>query len=188
MQKVLLLICIGWIGTAAAQEKKQLPKFQYRTITQIGLLAGSTTEGATLQLIGGVKNRRLFTGIGTGLDFYMYRGIPLFADIRYDVLKKKGILFVYADGGIHFPWEDEGTDGSSIKYFNGLYTDAGLGYQFKSKTSTAFLLSIGYMYKHVKQEYNNLVWIDPWPVRPSSTVETRNYYLNRVAVKMGIQF
>jgi hypothetical protein len=89
MQKVLLLICIGWIGTAAAQEKKQLPKFQYRTITQIGLLAGSTTEGTTLQLIGGVKNRRLFTGMGTGLDFYMYRGIPLFADIRYDILKKK---------------------------------------------------------------------------------------------------
>lgn len=188
MRILVVLLCAGAMLQSSAQDKQLNSKFQYKTIAQLGLLEGSTTESATLQLIGGVKRNRLFTGIGAGLDFYMYRGIPLFADVRYDLKQKKGTLFVYADGGIHFPWVKADVPEDNIKYFTGMYSDAGFGYQFKSKTTTAFLLSIGYSYKHIKQEIKNAVRIEPWPVIPINPVETSNYYLNRLTIKLGIQF
>ncbi|MBX9784826.1 MAG: hypothetical protein K2X48_16170 [Chitinophagaceae bacterium] len=190
MRILTVLLCVAAMLQTSAQQKKPQPKFQYNTIAQVGLLTGSSTESAALQLIGGVKRNRLFTGIGTGVDYYMYRGIPVFADVRYDLLQKKGTLFAYADGGVHFPWVKGDTKDDWVKYYPGLYSDAGFGYQFKTKTTTSFLLSVGYSYKHVKQKYENLIWVDPWPVipRPASFGETRNFYLHRLSVKLGIQF
>jgi hypothetical protein len=187
--KFTLFFAFLLIGfTSNAQEKKPQRKFQYKSIAQVGLLTGSTTESATLQLISGVKMNRLFTGVGTGLDFYMYRGIPLFADVRYDLLKKNGTLFAYADGGVHFPWVRGDVKEDNQTYYPGFYSDAGFGYQFKSKTSTAFLLSIGYSYKHVKLKGENNFWIEPWPPTPRNFIEERNFYLNRLSVKLGVQF
>jgi hypothetical protein len=187
MRIALTMLCVVVMLQTSAQEKKPHPKIQYKTIVQACLVTGSTTESAALQLIGGVKTDRFFAGIGTGLDFYMYRGIPLFSTIRYDLLQKNGSLFMYADGGIHFPWVKGDAKDDNLKYFSGFYSDAGFGYQFKSKTTAAFLLSVGYSYKHVKQQTASF-WFNPWPIEPANQFEIRNYHLNRISIKLGVMF
>mgnify|MGYP002777269134 CR=1 FL=1 len=189
MRFFLLSIILCCCLTTSAQEKKTAApsKMQYRAIVQAGMLAGSTAESGQMQLINGVQFHRLYTGIGTGLDFYMYRGIPLFADVRYDVLKKKGTLFAYADGGIHFPWVKNQPDESIQKFYNGIYTDAGIGYRFHASNKTGLFVSAGYSYKQVKQRVTSL-WFTPWPIEPVQQYEFRNYYLNRISIKLGWMF
>lgn len=159
----------------------------FSSINQAGFLTGERGSSLLLQTINGVKYKTWFAGVGAGLDFYQIRGIPLFLDIRKNILNKPSTPFVYVDGGIHFSWpvdKDKGLD-NSYKYNNDLYYDAGLGYKFSLGNTHALLLSAGYSRKKIIQEYV------PFRVCPGGCPtynERLNYTLNRLSLKIGWQF
>lgn len=166
-------------------QKKQNGRFH--SINQAGLLEGEKGAALQLQTINGMQYKSWFAGVGVGLDYYRFRSLPLFIDMR----KSFGPFFVYLDGGIHFAWlTDKEKNNDPGSFSKGFYGDLGAGYTFKLSNKTAILFSAGYSYKRA-------VSIQKFPtgycpVASACTVDYNYvryaYELNRLNIKAGIQF
>ena len=94
---ILTALCCGIFCIANAQQTK---KAVFHSLQQVGLINGRGAVSASLQSINGFEAGDWFAGIGLGLDFYRYRSVPLFADVkRYFKIANGNRLFIYGDGG-----------------------------------------------------------------------------------------
>ncbi len=116
-------------------------------------MIGDESEVSTsFQTIDGIRFSEWFSGIGIGLDYYRYRTLPLFFDVRrYFGNEKKA--FVYGDLRYNFPMPEK--PGKEIYYTSyhftgGIYTDIGIGYQLPLYKKTSFVFNLGYSYKKLQ--------------------------------------
>lgn len=190
---LLLTILVFNFSHSSAQQQNQPHPWQFQSIANVGLLEGQTGSAFQLQTINGARYKSWFAGIGLGLDYYRFRTIPLFLDIRKEFGRGNNKFFMYADGGISFSWV---TDMEKSGYWpdeqfhNGFYSDLGLGYRTSVGKNSAFLISLGYSYKKVNETYsNNYI---PYNYLPDPGLlydkEQINYSLNRVSMKIGWVF
>lgn len=190
MKYIFFIVFVFMINCAFAQGKLEPTSnkpLKFQTIIQGGLLAGSSTESFALQTINGFRFGNWYAGAGAGLDFYMQRGVPLFADVRYHFSKNRKSFFIYTDAGVHVPWIKNKDQRNIISQSTGLYTDAGVGFRLATKRNDAFLFSAGYSYKHVPEKREGFSW-QPWPQPVEQNIFNYNYHFNRLAVKFGLMF
>jgi hypothetical protein len=190
MKPVLFLISALCLSVMVyGQQKTVTGNWQFHSINNVGLLEGQTGSAFQLQSVNGMQYKTWYAGIGLGLDFYRYRTIPLFIDIRKEFGSGVNKFFAYADGGVNFAWL---TDNEKPMYlmddhFNaGFYTDLGLGYKIGLGRTNHLLLSIGYSLKKLKETYNAYDYFSP-PDYPINK-EQINYNLNRLTMKIGWEF
>jgi hypothetical protein len=192
------LFLLNWlliiVGSCSAQQEMVSNSWSFQSIANIGLLEGETGSAFQLQTINGARYKSWFTGLGLGLDYYRYRTIPLFIDIRKEFGKSIGKLFVYADGGISFNWLTDGEKTEyvqNVEYHNGFYSDLGFGYVRSIGRKSALSISLGYSYKKSSETYPssypyyypNYNYTDTPPQNASS--DQINYSLNRLNIKLG---
>jgi hypothetical protein len=190
MKNTLFFLFLLVTAASFAQEKKNdttKKTVQFRTIAQGGLLAGSSGEAAVFQAIHGVEWKRFYVGVGVGLDYYMQRGVPLFADLRYRFSTQRKSFFVYTDAGVHMPWVKHKEERNIISQGAGLYTDVGIGVQLNTRKQDAFLISAGYSYKHVSETKEGFGWWS-WPTPGGQNDLHFDYHFNRIALKFGFMF
>lgn len=192
MKNILFLLVSFCSACSFAQDKMKTAAQQplkFQTIVQGGLLVGSNGEAAAIQTVNGFALNNWYAGIGAGLDFYMQRGVPLFADVRYHFSNQSRSVFIYADAGAHVPWIKNKDERNIISQSTGLYTDAGIGFRLTTKKQDALLFSAGYTYKHVPEKQKGFSWQSwPWPQPTGETVLNYNYRFNRVVIKFGLMF
>lgn len=182
---ILLIIVLCWISSSLlAQDKWKFASQQYAGITE-----GESGTGFQLQTINGVRYKTWFAGIGTGLDYYFLRSIPLFLSVNKMLPFTKLPFYVNADAGINFPWSRDGDYffEQQSSYSPSLYWAGGLGYRIRAgKENQGFLINLGYSYKHLVQEYESVTpcLIPPCPV----SKERYDYRLRRISVKVGWMF
>jgi hypothetical protein len=182
---LLLLITLSF--NSYSQENKQTAKWRFRSVNLVGLLQGEDRSAFQVQTINGVEKNNLFGGIGVGLDFYKFKSIPVFIDVRKYFGHSRQQLFVYADPGIHFVWEKEKKLGfGDSKWKPGFYADGGVGYSWRFSGGGGFVMSAGYSYKRVKEVSESTICPFVGPCR--TQVETYKYSLNRISIKMGLLF
>jgi hypothetical protein len=189
---VLTVLCCGICCMSYAQQTKRM---DFHSLQQVGLINGSGATSASLQSINGFEVGNWFAGIGVGLDFYRYRSVPLFADIkRYFKIAKGSRLFIYGDGGYNFPWSKKEEEQFSpwawpIKVDKqdkgGAYLDTGGGYAMQLHNGNAILFSIGYSYKYFSENVSTY-YLQGETV--STNVQHYTYSFNRIMVKVGWQF
>ena len=191
-KSVWLLLCCVSVFETVAQDSTKLRRdragLRFSSINQVGFLNGERGADLQLQSVNGVRYQSWFAGVGIGLDFYGTRGIPLFLDIRRSInmgSKLPLVPFIYADGGIHFPWalDNDKELGYDNKFRNGLYMDVGLGCEVKLKKQQAVLFSLGYSRKEVQQR---LIPIEEDRDTQYSPI-TYDYNYNRLSIKIGWQ-
>ena len=193
MTKILsVLIGVLLLATSSISQStsiKPAHKIAFKSINQFGLLTGGNGQSGTLQTINGVQLNKWFAGVGAGIDYYGTRGVPLFLDVRKELLNKKNSPFIYADGGIHIPWATAAQNQNKAylgEDKKGAYFDGGLGIKLQTKSIGAILLSAGYSYKQVKSKAEMFtIWSFPTPVR---SYEYYNYQYRRIVVKIGLEF
>src|SRR5664279_2733207 len=158
----ILLVMI--VTSGLAQQKNASGHWSFQSIANVGLLEGQTGSAFQLQTINGARYKSWFAGVGLGLDFYRFRTIPLFLDIRKEFGKSINKLFVYADGGISYSWVTD-TEKTSYwtnnQFHNGFYTDLGLGYKSSIGKNSALVVSLGYSYKKVNETYSTDYYLAP---------------------------
>lgn len=185
----LLVVFVSAVLLMNAQEKKIVHSFH--SVNTVSLVNGGNSVSAAIQSVNGLKKGAWFAGLGVGIDYYLYRTVPFFADMRYEFGKKKNKFFAYADAGINFSWvQDRFIDNPSAwngntsnKFKNGLYNDVGLGYSVKTKKENALVLSLGYSQKNLRETETYIDW------RTSDLLKRENSYgLKRVMLKIGWQF
>ncbi len=180
---LLALVCCTGI---AAQKKLNFSSQNY-----VGITIGEVSTELQVQTINGVKWKQWFGGIGTGIDWYYYRSIPVFASVNRSFLQKgKRSLFFSADAGINFPWEQMryySYDEVSTTQYPGLYWAAGFGYKLGvGKSDNSILLHFGYSYKKLEEKVSN-----SFPCfNPPCTVftESFDYRLKRLSIRLGWGF
>ncbi|MFY7840244.1 MAG: hypothetical protein ACOVP7_08200 [Lacibacter sp.] len=189
MRKVfcLLLMVPLCVYAQVNQQKQKAMPLKFETIVQTGLLVGDNAESATLQAIAGVRHKKLYAGVGTGLDFYLQRSVPLFADVRYDFSAKRKTFFLYGDAGVNFSWVKNQNGQNVTEQPASLYTDAGVGLKITTKKQDAFMLSVGYSHKHLQQTTKGISW-QTWPIQTTETLFYYDYRYNRIAIKFGFVF
>ena len=112
-----------------------------------------------VETVNGLYKGPWFLGLGTGLDFYRFRTVPLYLSVTRDVFgaAKKSGLFLHLNGGI------SPTLGSLINpcrmatypenFSPGILWTGGLGYRQKlsAKTDKALLFTASYEVKKLIQ-------------------------------------
>ncbi len=189
MTKKIIVVCVFsfMFICAVAQEKKSL--YQFHSINSLALVNGNNSVSAALQSVNGFQKKNWFAGIGAGIDYYLYRTVPVFADVRYSFGKKKNKFFAYADAGANFEWVENNDrvfiwdNNSGSKFHSGIYTDAGLGYFVKMKKNNGLVLSLGNSHKTLKE---TITYTD-WRTGQLQT-DFNSYKLNRIVIKIGWQF
>jgi len=165
-------------------------KLMFSSQNFAGLLEGNGGSALQLQTINGVMNNKWFAGVGTGLDYYRYRSIPVFISLNRIITNKKP-LFLSLDGGINYAWVDRErsrtNDFISSRFSPALYWASGLGYKIYSKNKKdAAVFSVGYSYKHLKEKQEKFVFCTNPPCAPA--IEYYDYRLKRISVRLGWQF
>ena len=182
---LLVFCCLG----SRAQDTPGRSGPAFHAIGSVGLLEGGNQSSFQLQLLNGFAYKSWFAGIGTGLDYYFIRTIPVTAYIEKQVSPRLPI-FLYGSGGLHFVWRrnmsDEGGWYNS-DYNHGLYYDAGLGYRFNVANRSAIRLSVGFSEKQFKETRKYTNWIT-WPTTTTTYTETYRYNLQRLSLRAGFQF
>ena len=98
--KVCLVICILVLPVLVwSQENKTL---RFGSIIHAGYHQGSSGAYLGLQAINGVHFRSWYAGVGTGIDYYYLRSVPVFIDVRKALGKKSATPYTYFDLGIGY--------------------------------------------------------------------------------------
>lgn len=189
LQRIKILLIIPFSILFMLQATGQIKKIKFSSINQVGLLSGGRGEAFMLQTINGIKKEKWFAGMGTGLDFYGERTIPLFIDIRRDLINRLNTPFVYADAGVNFSWLNSSQ--RQQKQFPtsspGLFYDLGIGWKLSGKNNRGCVFSAGYSFKQVKEKIKYGWWPAPTPQLESENYERHNYLYRRLVIKMGFQ-
>jgi len=121
---------LGFIFFAASCSLHAQNKVAFSTQNYVGLLIGGSDNSPQLQTINGIRFNKWFTGIGTGIDWYYQRSVPVFLSLErgFRVTPKKNIYFS-SGAGINFPWRNNIYNDwnwwSVSEAKNGLYCNAG---------------------------------------------------------------
>lgn len=194
---ILAFLCCSMYSAAFAQTAKKKPIFHSQEL--LGLINGKGAVSAGIQSINGVEAGNWFAGVGVGIDFYRYRSLPLFADVkRYFRIANGNKLFIYGDCGYNIPWSKEDNEqfsgwGGTTKVERdnkgGAYMDAGGGYAIQFSKGNALLLSLGFSHKYFSQKVVTTYQIGGEAGNAETTdIKQFNYNFNRLIIKIGWQF
>lgn len=127
----------------------------------------STINGLTL-------SPYIHLGLGTGVEFWNNRGfIPIFLDLRTNLLKKKNTPFGYLDVGYSPGWIN-GEDGLG---FGGALVAIGVGAKISVTGKMGIVVSLGYRFQQTRQ------WQANYNVRSIAILDTQF-----IALKAGVLF
>lgn len=186
MEKLFLLIFSFFFLFVCSEAQKP----EYHSVNNLTMMAGSAGPAPAIQTIHGLKKGKWYYGIGAGVDYYRYRTLPLFADIRMDFGKRNN-LFVYADAGLNIAWVQAyfidrpsiWNNNRSNNFRSGYYSDAGMGIRFPVIKKQFLVISTGYSVKQFSEISTHRDW------RSQELFTTRNSYrLGRINLKAGWEF
>ncbi|OLY92957.1 hypothetical protein BUE76_14450 [Cnuella takakiae] len=160
-------------------------KISFSSVTQIGLLEGQAGLAFQVQTVNGIAVGPWQLGLGTGIDKYGVRSVPVFVQAQYGLPVLDRSFSVYLDGGRSFTWPEQSLQRAYATEQNGWYWDAGLQYQFKGKRAAGPVFSLGYSGKTYGWEEN----MDVQCVRaPCPGYHTAYKYIyRRISLKAGIK-
>ena len=126
-------------------------------MTSMGFLAGSSNNNQvapfSLLMVNGWRNSMgIFTGAGIGIEFLSTNYMPLFLDLRYDLMGKDVVPYVMAKGGYSLPLSSDYSEYDiAYTYEGGPLVAAGVG--LKIRTRNHFAWDIGLMYRYQQTSY-----------------------------------
>jgi len=182
------LLCIICTQTNAQQNAAEKKPSSFHSYNSVQLLNGNTTTTISLHSVNGMQWDKFFAGIGVGFDYYYHTTLPLFAEVRYDVVGITRKLQAFVNGGVHFPFS---TLNRKFEYKTGDYKTgkliaAGLDYYIPVKKD-AVIFGVAYSRKQVIQMADNNVW-NPVTNSIQNIPVKDDYRLNRIWIKLGWVF
>ena len=164
---------------------------------QVGLLNGKQHASQTFGLTAGVATSQWVYGIGGSVDYYKFRSVPVFAEVKRMFGEKKNMPFVYANAGINMDWVlanqhqhpqywGWGTPIEDCNFSNGHFLEGGAGVNLKNKEGKGFILSLGYSSKTLSESWEENIW-DPVESKLTPTLRSNKYALNRIVFKVGFR-
>ena len=189
MRSLLMLSLVLLLATTVAAQKK----VKYSSQNYIGLLEGAEKSRFQLQTIHGIKFANTwYTGLGTGLDYYYFRSVPLFLSVTKNFCACERSFYATINGGLNWVWDNTTAhwvnDWRDGDFTTRLFYEASMGYRIGLRNNKdALLLNIGYSVKQAKEKINTVIgWCDVFPC-PTGSDELK-YNFRRLSLKVGWEF
>jgi hypothetical protein len=186
LRNLILGLCLI-VATHSTAQRRTLP---VEGSVGVGLLEGQAGGAFQLNATAGIKTGTWTTSVGTGLDYYRVRSIPVFLQVQKRLLNRQQTPFAYAAGGYHFVWMKEvyqdwnWNEQSSTR--GGVYFGGGIGYQLPALKKAALYFAAGYSYKQYVQEQTGVF---PCLIAPCPEYKEKfNHRLRRLSVTTGLRF
>ena len=191
MRCFIILFILGSLTLVVrAQEKPAGVRPIFRSSFAVALINGSASTSFNVQTVHGIFLKKSFVGLGAGIDYYKFRTLPVFLQLRQEFGKGRKHFLVYGDGGRSIDWLTENTREfmrwqSAVNYKAGWYYDVGVGYRILLKEN-ALILTTGYSYKELRrvETYSNCVFGG----QCIEEKETFLYKMPRISVRAAFQF
>lgn len=183
------------VFTVQAQQIKS--KGALSVSAETALLNGDNHVNGQVLLSAGYEFKGWYIGAGSGFDYYKYRTVPVFADVKKYFGKGNRQLFIYANAGTDIAWPTEnqknlrnnggwwGWSPSPGVFKNGIYTDLGFGYTLFNSKHRGIFTTLGYSTKTITEIYDESVWNGTTSVM---TKRTMDYTMNRILFRIGYKF
>jgi hypothetical protein len=185
MRYFILLLCIGISCIANAQSK-----IHYTGSVEGGLLKGSNPAKCFVFTTQGIAYKNYTFSIGSGVDFYSFRSVPLFIDAKRKFGNRAVEPFIQAAAGINIT-SPNSTDAKILYQYaggdfnTGFFAKTGGGLIFGAQKNPKVLLSAGYSYKTSSYKYQPFTGT-PWMMQ---VVPVKNvYHCNRWYIGVGIMW
>lgn len=187
--KHIILTCALFIIMyyAAAQDSgyKIKSPVLFQSLIQAGFLAGKKESSFEVQSINGLRLKTFYSGIGIGIDDYTFRSIPLFFDLRKDILKTGNSPFIFADAGWQLTWLEDKQKAPTYlnpEYNGKAYFNAGAGYKINLLKKNAIVFSAAFSLKKINETENYYCDFVACPVTP---LIINKYIFRRFSLKAG---
>ena len=185
---LILLSFVAIINAMTAQEIKNEKRFFSSQISS-GITEGENGTSFHIEMLNGINCKTWFGGIGTGLDYYYYRTVPVyFSGIKY-LSPRNHSFFVQGDAGVNFLWEEDRMNNRneiSHEFKPGIYWNGIVGFATGLDRKNAFSFGLGYSQKSFQEIKEMAVWCFNPPCE--NTFETYKYNLKRLTLRIGWQF
>jgi hypothetical protein len=185
---ILLLLQVATLCSFAQGDPEiKEQKSHFAGQFHLGILEGGSTTSFQVQALAGIKKKDWFTGVGTGLDYYFQRSVPVYISVsRYHRLLGQN-FFVQGEGGMNFAWKrnvvHDWDNVISDTFKPGLYWNGGIGFSASLGKGNAMMISLGYSYKHLQETKEFTVFCINPPCPPQK--EEYDYHLRRLSLKFG---
>lgn len=191
MRSVILTIIAALSFYASGSQAQP----HYSGSIEAGVLNGNWQTNGYIQTTHGVQYKQWFAGIGTGVDYYRYRTVPVYAEVHRSFGKHNAQPFIVVAAGINATWPDQQQkqeisgwmQTTPAVFHNGFYTRAGIGMMFNTSKKLRFAVNAAYSYKTLSRSYSEWLF-DPWPQPVNTTVKTMVYHFNRLAIGLNVFF
>lgn len=172
-------------------------KTEFYLAPQAGLLNGNKQASQMFGLTAGVANKQWVYGIGSSIDYYQFRSIPVYAEVKKIFGNKTNSPFIYANAGKNMDWVLEnqhqhpqywgwGAPTVDCNFSSGSFLEAGTGVNIKNKKEKGMFLSLGYSRKNLNESWTETVW-DPSKNEVVNSNRSKKYLLNRIVFKAGFR-
>jgi len=185
----LLLLPLHSIAQQTKQETEN-KKLVFHSVIKGGFTKGKSDASFQIQNINGVQCKTWFGGIGFGIDDYYPGSVPIFAEVKKDILNKPSTAFVYADiGSQKILTANKSMDnvGDDENFKGGLYYNFGAGYKLIVAKKISLLLNGGYSVKEYSSQYTTVYPCYAAQPCPELTSKTE-YILTRFSLQLGFMF
>lgn len=174
MKKLVFLIVMVVIAIGIKAQQTQPFTFTTNIGTGIAMNAPILTP-FTWQVLGHYNvHERISIGIGSGLSFYEKTLIPLFADIRFTILKPRK-LTPFLECGVGYSFAP---DRNSI---GGFYLNPSVGIQYSIHSHKKIFIALGY-----EQQKLERLKKQEQPLYTIEFAEKLNHHF--LSIKMGVIF
>jgi hypothetical protein len=184
---LFLLLVSATFSFAQDDSKKNSKKSSFAGQFYLGILEGESSTSFQFQTVAGIKKKEWYAGLGTGLDYYLQRSIPVYVSVsRYHRFLGKN-FFVQGEGGMNFTWKrnviHDWDNVISDTFKPGLYWNGGIGFSASIGKGNEMMISLGYSYKHLQETKEFSVFCINPPCPPQQ--EEYNYHMRRLSLKIG---
>jgi hypothetical protein len=106
--KTIIALCVSVLFLLPGSQA-QKAEWKVTGIADAGIVWGSYEPSGDMRLRAGMQQGAWSLTVGSGLDYYRFRSVPVFAGGQYFFGNSRSKPFVYAHGGVNLPalQEDE---------------------------------------------------------------------------------
>jgi len=195
--KELIFCAVSMLIVFTVQAQQIKSKGELSVSAETALLNGDNHVNGQVLLSAGYEFKGWYIGAGSGFDYYKYRTVPVFADVKKYFGKGNRQLFIYANAGTDIAWPTEnqknlrnnggwwGWSPSPGVFKNGIYTDLGFGYTLFNSKHRGIFTTLGYSTKTITEIYDESVWNGTTSVMMKRTMD---YTMNRILFRIGYKF
>ena len=164
-------------------------KREFSSQISAGIIEGEQRTSFHVEMLNGIWYKTWFAGVGTGLDYYYFRSIPVYLSAAKYLSPRNHSFYVQGDAGVNFAWEDQPSfnwNEVNSEFKPGVYWNTSFGFATGLDRKNSFLFGLGYSHKSLREIKEMTVPCFNPPCQ--NTFETYRYNLNRLTLRLGWQF